>query len=249
MKRRIKLFFIRHGQATFWEPDYDKLSKLGREQARALAGYFLRQSIQFEAVFAGSLRRHLETAQAMAEVYANQGHRFPEVTILPDFNEHCGWQVFQQALHRLAASDPELQHAARQYHLLQKNASSVAVSGVQAVGSAYRRISRMWVKGELDEIDHGLEPWPEFRERVHRGLQQIFNQSPMSEYVAVITSAGPVAATLGYALELKDEKIIELSWLIQNTALSEFRYAEGRLMLKSFNATPHLQEARLRTYV
>lgn len=63
-----QITLVRHGQANSGSQDehgYDKLSDLGHEQA-AWLGTHLRDTRQhFDSVWSGTLRRHLETAQAM----------------------------------------------------------------------------------------------------------------------------------------------------------------------------------------
>lgn len=39
------LYLVRHAQASFLEQDYDKLSKLGKTQARLLGEYWARRGV------------------------------------------------------------------------------------------------------------------------------------------------------------------------------------------------------------
>lgn len=59
---------VRHGQANSAATDedsYDRLSKLGWQQAEWLGVWLRDQGEQFDRVLSGSLRRHQETAEAM----------------------------------------------------------------------------------------------------------------------------------------------------------------------------------------
>lgn len=58
------IFLVRHGQASFGEPVYDRLSETGRKQSTAL-GAFLRGHVAGEParIIAGSLERQSHTAQ------------------------------------------------------------------------------------------------------------------------------------------------------------------------------------------
>jgi len=60
-----RLILIRHAQASFGAPDYDKLSPLGHQQADWLARYFREHGLRFNRVVRGDMRRHRETAQAL----------------------------------------------------------------------------------------------------------------------------------------------------------------------------------------
>lgn len=60
---------VRHGQANSAardEDSYDRLSPLGWDQARWLGGYFRQAGERFARVYTGTLRRHVETAEAIA---------------------------------------------------------------------------------------------------------------------------------------------------------------------------------------
>ena len=62
-----EVYFVRHGQASFGTDDYDRLSDLGWQQARWLGAHFAEEGRQFDVMVSGALRRHRETADAMAE--------------------------------------------------------------------------------------------------------------------------------------------------------------------------------------
>ncbi|EBA07617.1 histidine phosphatase family protein [Sagittula stellata] len=60
---------VRHGQANSAardELEYDRLSELGWQQAEWLGGWFRSTGEKFARVYTGTLRRHVETAEAIA---------------------------------------------------------------------------------------------------------------------------------------------------------------------------------------
>ncbi|CUH78441.1 histidine phosphatase family protein [Tropicibacter naphthalenivorans] len=62
------LTLVRHGQANSTARDeggYDKLSDLGWQQARWLGDYFRSAGDRYARVYTGTLRRHIETAEAI----------------------------------------------------------------------------------------------------------------------------------------------------------------------------------------
>ncbi|MFA6245264.1 MAG: phosphoglycerate mutase family protein, partial [Candidatus Hydrogenedentales bacterium] len=67
------LTVVRHGQASFHEDDYDKLSPLGEEQARSLGTYWARHGIRFDHVVSGPLVRQRRSAAIAGEAYAATG--------------------------------------------------------------------------------------------------------------------------------------------------------------------------------
>ena len=105
----------------------------------------------------------------------------------------------------------------------------------------------MWVRRELSLSD--LEAWHEFRGRVNRGLAAITGGAGSKKKVAAFSSGGPLAAALGFALNLGDEKTLELSWVIRNAAFTEFLLLRNRFSLVTFNAVPHLTDPHLLTFI
>ena len=56
------LYPVRHGQACFSTDDYDRLSELGRLQARRTGEHFRRIGINLDSVYSGSPKRQRGTA-------------------------------------------------------------------------------------------------------------------------------------------------------------------------------------------
>src|SRR5271167_721953 len=76
------IYVVRHGQAAFGTDQYDRLTEKGFTQARLLGAYFALRNIRFDAVFTGTLRRQVETAQGIFEDRPHLGRnalqeRFP----------------------------------------------------------------------------------------------------------------------------------------------------------------------------
>ena len=61
------LYLVRHGQASFGADDYDQLSALGRRQSVRLGEYLRGKGLTFDAVLTGTLRRHAQTWDGIAE--------------------------------------------------------------------------------------------------------------------------------------------------------------------------------------
>jgi broad specificity phosphatase PhoE len=70
-----------------------------------------------------------------------------------------------------------------------------------------------------------------------------------NQKVVAFSSGGPVAAAMGLALNLDDEKTLELSWVVRNAAFNEFLFSPGRFSLMTFNAVPHLTNPQLLTFI
>jgi broad specificity phosphatase PhoE len=66
--------------------------------------------------------------------------------------------------------------------------------------------------------------------------------------VAVFTSATPGGLMLGRVFPLEPRHIMQLAGAALNTNLTILDVADGRPSLATFNSTPHLDQAELRTF-
>ena len=67
------IYVVRHGQAAFGTHEYDRLTDVGFMQARLLGAHFGARRIRFDAIFTGTLRRQIETAQGILEGHPELG--------------------------------------------------------------------------------------------------------------------------------------------------------------------------------
>src|SRR5215467_1142785 len=109
-----RLFLIRHGQASFLEQNYDKLSALGETQSRLLGEYWGHRRLAFQRAYTGPRTRQMETARIVGEEYKKTGVPWPEMQVLEEFDEYHGEWVMEASLDGLVENDPgvrELQEA------------------------------------------------------------------------------------------------------------------------------------------
>ncbi len=57
------LLLVRHGQASLFTDNYDRLSELGLSQAEALGKFWLDRDIRPDSVYSGTLTRQRQTAK------------------------------------------------------------------------------------------------------------------------------------------------------------------------------------------
>jgi broad specificity phosphatase PhoE len=225
-----ELYLIRHGQASARAEDYDRLSPLGGEQSRALGDHWAALGRRFDRVLVGPRRRHRQTLAEVAAAYRDRGLAWPEAEPLAALDEHSGPELFDHYRERLL---PE--------------SAGAAGRDLRRYLRAYQDATRQWATGTLATPDH-LESWPAFRRRVEDGLGEIAGGGGRGDRVAAFTSGGAVAAAVGLALGIGDEKVIELSWRVKNAAVTELLFSDRGFALHAFNTTPHL-EPRLLTYI
>ncbi len=234
------LLLVRHSQASFDSDDYDQLSARGVEQARRLGAHWARLNLIFDHVYVGPRRRHRQTLDAVAAVYRERGRLWPEPIELPELDEHCGQDVFTRSLPDLMQRDPIIREMKEK---LREDSDTAQRDYLRL----FQKVTQMWVRRELSLPD--LEAWHDFLGRVQRGLAKMTEAAGSKKKVAAFTSGGPVAAAMGLALNLDDEKTLELMWLVHNASYTEFLFSRGRFSLMTFNAVPHLTIPQLLTFI
>jgi len=235
------LTVVRHGQASFLAKDYDKLSEIGERQAAALGAYWARNGVRIDAVYTGPRKRQIDTASIAGAEYAKGGFAWPEPAVIEGLDEYRVDEVMRRYVPDLAAADPHVGELCRSVQRA-KGTDELPM----AIEKLFRRVSTMWMRKEFkaDEV----EDWNQFSGRVRGALAETRNHGRRGAHVVVITSAGPTAVAMQAALGLDAQAALEMSWLVRNTACSEFLFSGDRFSLWSFNATPHLNDAALITY-
>lgn len=235
------LFVVRHGQASFFEANYDQLSPLGREQGRLLGRFWAERGIQFDEVVTGPRQRQIDTAAEAGESYRELGLPWPEARVAPEFDEYHAEAVLKQSLPTLTQKDERIRDL---FTAVERAADQAEI--LKHFQRMYEVIISSWARGELELVD--IEPWAHFCERVHRGLETIVSAPGSGRRVAVFTSGGPVGISLQRALDLESQKTLEMAWMVRNGSVSEYIFTKDRFTLHEFNAIPHLAEPRLWTY-
>ena len=224
------LYLVRHAQASFFSASYDELSPLGLRQAHALGGHWAKQGLKFGAVYVGPRRRHRQTCEQVAAAYRATGMGFPEPLELAGLDEHHGATIIKGALGADASSEA-----------LAANAVDAAdrERAVKDFFRAYNQIVREWARGA--HALEGVESWAQFRARTLRALDAMCQAGAKGPRVA-FTSGGFVASAAGWLLGLDEDRVIDLSLVVRNTALTEVGWSARRRRLVSFNALPHLHD-------
>jgi broad specificity phosphatase PhoE len=237
-----RLFLIRHGQASFLDANYDKLSAVGEAQARHLGQYWVRQKMVFDRVFSGPRVRQKDTARIVAEVYRDTGLAFPEPVVMQEFDEYHGDAVLEQGLPRLLESNEEV----RELHQAFRSSNS-AEQRVANFEKMFEMVITKWVDAEI--VLTGVESWAEFCARVDGGLSQCISPNGRrGRQLAIFCSGGPIGVGVRRAFHLSYQDTRRAAWLIRNCSYSEFLFSKDRFTLSTFNAFPHLDDASLLTY-
>ena len=235
------LTLVRHGQASFLEKNYDKLSPLGERQSTRLGEYWVQTQTCFDQVYHGPAERHIRTEAMVEAAFRAAGVSWPESVLVPELDEYPGIEVMRAFLPGLMEKHEDIRALEAEF----RGTSERKMAG-RIYDLLFQRITRMWVAGELDSPE--VESWQTFCERVERGVNRIREGALKNSRIAVFTSGGVIAATARMALELSPQKTLELSWAPRNATYAEFLFSGERFSLSSFNNIAHLEDAALITY-
>ena len=226
-----EIYLFRHGQACFGTKNYDRLSTLGRRQSDVLARFLAHNDIRFDAVYAGRMQRHEQTARPFCDHY---GTRHPELTEpkpMAAFNEYDS-SALLDARRRLDASREG-----------KADRSTLRKQDKKAFQAYFAATIGRWVAGDFDG-DPRVESYASFCRRVQKGLEQVMTRHGSGQRIAVFTSGGPISVAVKSALSLSDEKTVAVSWQIVNASLTCLKFSRQALGLSMFNSVMHLWQAR-----
>lgn len=226
----MSLLLVRHGQASYGAADYDQLSERGWEQSRRLGHWLARGGHRFRTVVVGGMRRHRQTAEAVAEGFAAAGLDLPEAHEDPGFAEFDHQAVFGAWLDANATHPVAIASRSGQ----PRDVAAMLQAALMA-----------WANDELPGLP---ESWSAFGARVHAASERLMALAGEGEAL-VLSSGGVISRLAQIALEVPVHRAVELNLALRNSALSEFHPHGERLRLGSWNALPHLHgERALWTY-
>ena len=259
-----KLLLIRHGQASFAEQDYDKLSIKGTQQAEILGEHWqalashkssLANRIQY---YSGSLLRHEQTAEHFlnglckqklkGNSNANQSHHsiithagfneLDHVDVLSCYNKN--WQNFQA----MCAS-------VKQTH--SQNSASKSVDKneeMRVFQQEFIAALKRWVESDFD--DEYQESWSQFKQRCITSLQDIIVQIEANQStddntdrkdLVIFTSGGVIGVIVGHILQLSDQQSLQISQQLVNSSVTKIVSTKDGFKLNYLNNYSHLELA------
>lgn len=237
----IHLTLVRHGQASYLEENYDRLSPVGELQSKRLGEFWARRGVCFDAVFSGPAQRHRRTAEIVLRTCRLGGLEWPEAEILPQFDEFPGEQVMRVFAPVLRERHPQIKQMGDAFL-----AANDAAEKRAAMDRLFHEVSRRWVDAEVSSPE--VESWNQFTARVGAGIAEIRRRIRPGDRAVVFTSAGPTAVVVSLALGIPARNTLELAFSPNNGSYSEFRLDAGAVTLSTFNSFPHLDEPELLTY-
>jgi broad specificity phosphatase PhoE len=216
------LYLVRHGQASFGAADYDNLSPLGHQQSQRLGEYFAHKGVEFEAVITGTLRRHAQTWEGIA-----QGAQLSHTPLQwPGLNEYDSEAVIK-TIHPTPLEKPDTPELYRHHFRLLRDGLT------------------QWMNDVVSP--HGMPTYNAFVHGVSSALDHV--RKHHTGNVLLVSSGGPISTAVGHILGTSPETTIELNLRIRNSAVTEFHFTPKRLMLVTYNTLPHLDAPEYANWV
>lgn len=234
------LLLIRHAQASFLADDYDNLSPHGLNQSTILGEYLADKGYQFDALYAGTLKRQLQTYEQVKAVYQKRDLAIPEVTIVPELNEYEAMGSMDDFEKELSGHHPQFKDwfAEMRNNPTHKTKMKMVVNYLN-----------LWATGKLGfDLPEGAQTFADFRNTAEEGLRKVMSGNEKGKTIAAFSSGGCIAAMLGKIIGVPNPgKVMGFNLVMLNTAISEILFSGSRLSMKTFNGLPHLDEKMVTT--
>ena len=227
------IYLVRHAQAAFGTDDYDRLTEIGHTQARLLGRFFAVRRVHCDAIYTGTLRRHVETVRGILDggPAIGDGSALESIPALDEYNPEA---LIASLMGDCFAPAP----------IAKREEPELAREHFRRLRDALLA----WTEGRIQPA--GMPDWRTFQAAAVETLVEARRRHSGGN-VLIVSSGGPIAAIVAAALESPPQIAVELNLRIRNSAVTEFTMSARRHQLLSFNALPHLEAqsaAALMTY-
>jgi broad specificity phosphatase PhoE len=215
------ILLVRHGQASWGEPDYDNLSALGHEQGAVVGRALAAHGVVPTHVVAGSMRRHGQTARAAVDAAGWTC----EVRV------DDGWDEFDH-VQMLAVHGPPDGAGAEPGRMTRQEFTAWFDAATQ----------RWTAGGHDDEYD---EPFHRFTGRVESALRRTVAGLGSGDTAVVLTSGGPISWVAASLLGGGVDMWMRLNPVTVNASVTKVVVGSRGTTLVSLNEHGHLEPDHL----
>jgi len=219
------IYLVRHGQASFGQADYDKLSDKGQKQSEILGTHF-KKLVTPDNFYSGDLLRHGQTADHFLTGFGDSC--IPMIT-------HSGFNEFNH-VEVLVRYKPEWQD----YKVMALDLAKNPVPK-KAFENAFLAAVKRWISGGHDHEYE--ESWTQFQNRCTSALEEVIAQSSDAKNIVIFTSGGPISAITQKILRLADRETFSINSVLANTGVSKLLFSGDRLSVSYLNNYVHLELA------
>ena len=225
------IYLIRHGQASFGDEDYDRLSPVGERQSHILGRHFQRVAPKLSALCSGGMKRQDHTAELIRN---SMGESSPPLHTRPEFAEYDHEALFRAYL-------PSFFESAN-------GDTPKTIADLLADSRQLERALRFVLQSWMENAPHEgppAETWIEFCKRVGRGIDDLLHANGARARIGVITSGGAITALLRSVLGLSHKRTLGVTLSIYNASVTQlYCPGEGRLsdaLMLGYNNITHLE--------
>ena len=241
-----EILCVRHGQASFASDNYDQLSELGYRQATLTGEYFVKNGVVFDKIYAGTLKRQIQTAESVIAVYREKNLPVPELECDERWNELQTELQLEVLVPHVMQRRPELKP------LMEK-----AKQDKKAFQKLIRATFDFWI--EHPEVEsqgsEPLETWQAAQQRVIDVLTEVQANNGSGCRAGVFTSGGILAILTAHAMSMPPSSVYPLFEKVINASLTRLIHNRQSLALSTFNEYSYLsamaergEEAEIITY-
>ena len=234
------LTLIRHGQASFFEANYDQLSELGKRQSEALGQYWARRKLHFDEVYYGPRVRQQRSAELAVTACRQADQPCPDPMLLEALDEYDLKGLFGQLAPELCRQNDEFAQ------LVERHLRTQGPERFHNFQGMFEPLLLFWQSPDAAKVK--MESWAAFSDRVLNAIRRFQEQNGNGRRIACFTSGGFIGRATQLALAAPDRTALELHWRLRNGSLTEFAFTPTRFSLDTFNSVPHLDNPDLWTY-
>jgi broad specificity phosphatase PhoE len=213
------ILLVRHGQASWDAEDYDQLSEAGLEQSGTTGQWLASHGVQPTAVVTGTMRRHVQTAEAAA------GAGWWSAATTQD----VGWNEFDHVQMLAVHGAPD------------GNGDDQMTRG--EFNAWFESAARRWASGDHD-TDYD-EPFHAFTARVEGALRRTTSALGPGDVAVVFTSGGPITWVVATLLGGGVDAWTRLNPVTVNASVTKLVVGARGTTLVSFNEHGHLEPDRV----
>jgi broad specificity phosphatase PhoE len=257
----VHFIFIRHGQASFGQANYDELSSLGCIQMQNLGRAFKFFSKSLDSNNYVNIREQSsQDLEHLSHICVHVGTLQRQHHSLQNFFESNLWvqqQNITQLKKRITShqiwNEFEFQKILKHYqkHLSAEPQTQLAITrgGIHT----FHYLIAQWIQNNLPaHLDKSIPTWSEFQQGIVSHFQSIISQSSSTRYHLCFTSAGVITAVISHYLNLHSKQSLALLMKIKNSSTTHLKIATGlhipQVYLSQLNNTQHLAASEITFY-
>ena len=215
---------VRHGQASFGESNYDKLTELGLKQGQIVGEALKERNLDPHetAIYYGSQLRHKETMEEALKVWSYDGN----MKILEGVREFDHEDIIFKG---------------------HPNFASKALLGAKLLASKDKKKTleelffealKRWFSGQYDH--EYQESWSDFEKRCWGAVKNVALKKEKKEIV-IFTSGGVIGAIVKFLMNVGQDKVLDILWKQVNGGLTKILFQDiNNVFLLSWNEQHHI---------